>query len=186
MPSEARSVSWAAAVLSHASSSPPTLGAGRLICVDGLAGSGKTTLARAVAAAAGAPLIHTDELLEGWRGLPGLGTTIEALLRRLAQGEVSSWRRWDWHASSWAESHPVAPAPLLVIEGVGSGAAAYDDLITTLVWIEASVDVRLARGLERDGEHMRVEWERWIGVEAAMHAHERTRERADLAYSSNL
>ena len=36
-------------MLALAASRPPTLGAGRLVCVDGPAGSGKTTLARALA-----------------------------------------------------------------------------------------------------------------------------------------
>ena len=42
-------MSNAAEVLSLARSRPPTLGSGRLICVDGPAGSGKTTLAEEVA-----------------------------------------------------------------------------------------------------------------------------------------
>ncbi len=176
---------WATAVLAHALSAPPTLGSGRLICVDGLAGAGKTTLASSLATHSGAPVIHSDELLQGWRGLPGLGSTIDALLRPLAAGEPSAWRRWDWYTSAWAESHSIYPTPLLDIDGVGCGAAAYDDLITTLVWIEAPRDVRLARGLERDGAHMRDEWERWLDEEATMHARELTRERADLVYSTS-
>jgi len=181
MPSE----DWATQVLAHALSAPPTLGTGRLICIDGLAGAGKTTLAAALGQLTGAPVLHADELLQGWQGLPGLGATIDAVLRPLAGGCPSSWRRWDWHSSAWAETHSLAATPLLVIDGVGSGAAAYDDLITTLVWIDAGRDVRLARGLERDGAHMRPEWEQWLDDETALHARERTRERADLVYSTS-
>lgn len=179
------SAEWAAQVLAHALSTPPTLGGGRLICIDGLAGAGKTTLATSLAVLGDAPVIHTDELLEGWGGLPGLGATIDAMLRPLAEGEPSAWRRWDWHASAWAETRPLLPAPLLIIDGVGCAAAAYDDLITTLVWLEAAQDVRFARGLERDGDDMRTEWELWFDKEEAMHARERTRERADLVYSTS-
>jgi uridine kinase len=181
MPSE----DWANAVLDHALSSPPSLGSGRLICIDGLAGAGKTTLAASLAALTGAPVIHADELLEGWRGLPGLGETIDAVLRPLAEDRPSAWRRWDWHADGWAETHPIAPAPLLIIDGVGSGAVAYDHLITTLVWVEADRDLRLARGLARDGEGVREHWTQWLDDEAAVHARERTRERADLIYSTS-
>ena len=177
--------SWATSVLRHARAAAPTLGSGRLICIDGLAGAGKTTLAGNLSERTGAPVIHADELLEGWQGLPGLGATIDALLRPLARDRPSAWRRWDWHASGWAETHPVAPTPLLIIDGVGSGAAAYDDLITTLVWVEADRDLRLARGLARDGEQMREHWVRWLDDEADLHARERTRERADLIYSTS-
>jgi len=186
MPSEPCSDTRAAAVLAHAGAASPTLGAGRLICIDGLAGAGKTTLAASLAALTGAQVVHADELLEGWRGLPGLGATIDTLLRPLAEGRPSAWRRWDWYADGWAETHPIAPAPLLIIDGVGSGAAAYDDLITTLVWIEADRDLRLERGLARDGERMRAEWLQWLDDEAAVHARDRTRERADLVYSTSV
>lgn len=182
MPSEARAGdSFAAQVLAHAEAQPASLGTGRLICVDGLAGAGKTTLARQVAALRpDAVVLGTDEMLEGWRGLPGLGTSIEALLRPLAAGEPGRWRQWDWHAYAWAEWHRVDPCPLLVLEGVGSAAASYDDLITTLVWLEAPRDLRLARGLARDGEGMRDHWLTWLEDEADLHAREQTRARADL------
>ncbi|MCR1781428.1 4-amino-4-deoxy-L-arabinose transferase [Nocardioides carbamazepini] len=162
-------------------SRPPTLGTGRLVCVDGLAGSGKTTLARGLAALAPeAVVLGTDEMLEGWPGLPGLGASVEALLRPLAAGGPGRWRRWDWYADGWAETRTLEPGPLLVLEGVGSAAAAYDDLVTLLVWVEADRDVRLARWLERDGESMRPHWDSWLADEEALHAREGTRARADL------
>lgn len=172
-------------VLAAALDRPPTLGAGRLICIDGLAGSGKTTLATAIAALApDAVVIGTDELLAGWRGLPGLGSSVEALLRPLASGRTGQWRRWDWVADGWAETVDVAPGPLLVLEGVGSAAAAYDDLVTLLVWVEADRETRLARGLARDGEDQRGHWLTWFEDEAALHERENTRSRADVLIST--
>jgi dephospho-CoA kinase len=73
---------------------------------------------------------------------------------------------------------------MLIIDGVGSGAAAYDELITTLVWVEADRDVRLERGIARDGEQMRAEWVTWLDDEEAVHTRERTRGRADLIFRS--
>ena len=72
------------------------------------------------------------------------------------------------------------PAPLLVLEGVGSGASRFADLVTVLVWIEAGHDVRLERGLARDGEAFAPHWERWAADEAVLFARERTRERAHV------
>jgi pantothenate kinase-related protein Tda10 len=52
---------------------PARLGAGRLLCIDGPAGSGKTTLAGEVAAEAMAEMsvavVHLDDVYPGWDGL---------------------------------------------------------------------------------------------------------------------
>ncbi len=179
-------VEVARAVVDRVLAAPPTLGPGRLVCVDGPAGSGKTTLAGAIGASVDdAVVVHCDELLEGWGGLPGLAATVEAFLAPLAAGRTSHWTRWDWLADDWAESHPVEPGGLLVLEGVGSWSPAIAGHVGMLVWVEASPDLRLDRGMARDGEAMREHWLRWQVDEQALHAASRTRERADLVVSTD-
>lgn len=165
-------------------SAPPTLGPGRLVCIDGPAGSGKTTLSEALAATSGAHVVHCDELLQGWRGLPGLAATVADLLAPLAAGSDSRWRRWDWRADAWAEWHPVAPGGLLVLEGTGCWSPAIADLAGVLVWVEADLDVRLRRGLARDGEQMREHWRQWQVDEEELHARLRTRDHADVVMTT--
>ena len=174
---------------------PPTLGAGRLVCVDGPAGSGKTTLAAALnrgfrdalrspgAAAdrADVRLLHMDNLFQGWSGLEaGMATLADDVVAPLRSGRAGRYRRYDWHRCEFAEERVVEPCRVLVVEGVGSGNAAYDDAVTLLVWVETPSDVRLERGLERDGEQMREHWLRWREQEDAVFARQRTRERADV------
>ena len=155
-----------AAVLDHALAQPPRLGDGHLVCVDGAAGSGKSTLARAVAEAgqdrvASVHVIHTDDLLHGWRGLPGLGRSLhDDVVEPLAAGRPARYRRWDWVADGFAEEQVVAPMDLLVLDGVGTGHPLLGQRRATLVWVEADDELRLARGLERDGGAMRPAWER--------------------------
>jgi uridine kinase len=172
-------------VLAHA----PTLGHGRLICVDGPAGSGKTTLGAALRRSARdllpadgtVALVHMDNVYAGWSGLDtGMGTVAASVVAPLRHGRPGRYRRFDWHAMAFAEEHVVVPVDVLVVEGVGSGAAAYDDAITSLVWVEAPADVRLDRGLARDGEGLRDHWLAWREAEDAMFARERTRDRADV------
>jgi uridine kinase len=166
---------------------PATLGEGRLLCVDGPAGSGKTTLAAEVAALhAGAAVLHMDDLYEGWGGLDRLGDQLESLLRPLAAGFSGSYRRWDWPGNAWAETVLVPPAPLVVLEGVGSGAAAHADLTTVLVWVEVPFELRMQRGLQRDGAAVAEHWRRWASDEQELFARERTRERADLVLDGSL
>jgi hypothetical protein len=173
-------VSNAEQVLGLAMAREPTLGRGRLICVDGPAGSGKTTLADELAELAGAAVLHMDDMFEGWDGLPGITGQLKSLLRPLAAGRAGSYRRWDWPGNAWAETILVPPAPLLVLEGVGSGAHDQADLITVLAWVEVPYDLRMARGLERGGVGVAENWRQWAIAEQELFARERTRERADL------
>ena len=168
-------------VLSLAEARPPTLGDGRLVCLDGPAGSGKTTLAEAVAALRpGTRVIHMDDLYDGWDGLPRLTDQLTALLRPLARGVAGTYRRYDWLAGRYAETVTVPPAPLLVLEGVGSGSRAHADLTTVLAWVEAPRDLRLSRGLDRDGAELADRWRQWMVEEEELHTRERVEARADV------
>jgi hypothetical protein len=173
-------VSNAARVLELARASEPTLGRGRLICVDGPAGSGKTTLAAELSELSGAPVLHMDDMFEGWGGLPRITGQLESLLRPLAAGRSGTYRRWDWPGNAWAETILVPPAPLLVLEGVGSGSATVAELVTVLAWVEVPYELRMERGLERGGVGVAENWRQWAIDEQELFAREHTRERADV------
>ena len=172
--------STARAVVDLADARAPTLGEGRLVCIDGPAGSGKTTLATALAATTGSPLVHTDDLLEGWEGLGGLPAALAGLLGPLADGRPGRARRYDWLAGRFTGSVVLEPVPLVVVEGVGSGSLPAADRATVLVWVEAPYALRMRRGLERDGDAFASHWEAWARAEEVHFAEHRTRERADV------
>ncbi len=167
-------------------SKPATLGPGRLVCIDGHAGSGKSTLGRAVLDAAvdagqAGRLLYVDDMLEGWNGLGAVAETVHRdLVAPLAEGRPGRYRHYDWHRGTFTRTHTVDPVDLLVLDGVGSGATAYAPQITTLVWVEAPLELRMRRGIERDGEPLRSNWEAWAEQENALFARERTRDRADV------
>jgi uridine kinase len=169
-------------VLDLVRSRPATLGRGRLVAIDGPAGSGKSTLAAEVAALAGgaARVIHMDDLYAGWDGLSEVSRQLAGLLRPLAERLPGSYRRYDWHAEAFAETVTVEPTDLLVLEGVGSGCRMQDDLIGVLVWVEAPYELRMRRGIERDGEAFAQRWTAWAEAEEAVFAKHCTRQRADL------
>jgi uridine kinase len=175
-------VSAAPVVLDLALSRARTLGGGRLVCIDGPAGSGKTTLADEVAALhAGAVVVHLDDLYAGWGGLFDAPATLrEQVVEPLAREEPAGYRRYDWHAGRFADWVDVPAAELLVVEGCGAGDSSYAAAITVLVWVEAPAEERLARGLARDGEQYRDRWLRWQADEQVLFARERTRDRADV------
>ena len=177
-PSEVAGV--AALVVALASSRPATLGPGRLVCVDGPAGSGKTTLGAEIAALTGAHVVHGDDLMEGWAGFATVSRQLTGLVRALAAGRPGSYEVYDWHQGRFDGTVTVPPAPWLVVEGVGSGDPAIAAYVTTLVWVEVGDDLRLARGLARDGAHMEPHWREFMGSERALFDRHRTQERADV------
>lgn len=176
----------ARAVLDLALSRPPGLAAARLVCVDGPAGSGKTSLAGAVRHLAeerglSVSLVHLDDVYPGWEGLPAVGGLLQGgVVAPLAEGRAGRYRRYDWLRGQYAEERTVPVSDLVVLEGVGSGDPGYADRVSVLVYVEAPEEVRLRRGLERDGPALEGRWRAWVLEEAALHHRDRTRERADV------
>ena len=184
-PWQARLGDVAEVVLWVARNRQPTLGAARLVCLDGRTGAGKSSLGDAVLEAAtrdgSAALVHLDDLLDGWGGLDTVSRTLERdVLVPLRAGRPGRYRRYDWVREEYAEEHVVDPVDLVVVEGVGSGATSYASWITTLVWVDAPADLGLARSVARDGEALRPQLLQWMRDEDALLARERTRDRADV------
>lgn len=184
----------AEAIVDRALGRSPTLGTGRLICVEGPSGAGKTTLAQALrrgvrdrlrgprrkADCRHVALLHMDNLYPGWDGLAeGMQILARDVLGPLREGRPGRFRRYDWVAGELAEERMVQPVDVLVVEGVGSGASAVADAVTCLVWVETPQALRTRRGVDRDGEQMREPLARWQQQEAEMFTRERPWERAD-------
>jgi uridine kinase len=164
---------------------PSRLGRTRLVCVDGRAGSGKTTLAESIASeyAGSVAVVHLDDLYEGWSGLPTIGARIrDEILPPLAAGRPARIRRWDWGADRLGSELAIPVTDALVIEGVGSYARSFDAYVSLLVWVDAPDDVRRKRALDRDGDVFAPYWDQWAAHEVAVHARERTRHRADVVF----
>jgi len=174
-------------IASQALAVPPRLGPVRLVVIDGPAGSGKTTAAARIAEDASqlgvaAVVLHLDDLYEGWSGLEGsLWPRLSAqVLEPLRRGRPGRYQRYDWPTGGFAEWVDVEVPELLVLEGCGSARRAADAVAVLRVWVEAPADLRLERGLARDGAGASEHWVQWMADEAAHFVRERTRERADV------
>jgi len=156
----------------------------RLIAIDGPAGSGKTTLAKAVASRFDAPVVEIDDFfcgnsLHSW--WPRFETQVVAPLLR---GEDALYQVRDWRGDEFGDGlrgeKRTRWAPVIVIEGVTSSHRALAASLACRIWVEAPPAQRLARGIARDGESHRELWRRYMAEEAVFFAEDRTRERADL------
>lgn len=169
-----------ARVLDLLLSAPPRCGTTRLLLIDGPAGSGKTTLATAIGADVDATLLHMDDLYAGWAGLEAGVKQAARIAEAVAIRRPVTYAPWNWHRSDRDEVVEVEQRPILIIEGVGSGASPVRPLASLLVWMDADEDVRHQRALDRDGESFAPHWKAWAAQEHVHFTRERTRERADL------
>ena len=76
-------------------SGEPRLGRTRLVCIDGPAGSGKTTLAGRLADALGpdAAVVHLEDLYAGWTLTGAVARLCAGVLRPIAAGRPGSHAR---------------------------------------------------------------------------------------------
>lgn len=178
-----------AALAARISSARPRLGRTRLVCLDGPAGSGKTSLADRLAdlladrsADRTATVLHLDDVYRGWGTDFGEvhGRLHRQVFQPLAAGRAGCYQRFDWHADAFTDWVELPVPDVLLLEGVGAGARRLDRWRSLLVWIELGPDERLRRGLDRDGPAAVEHWRGWMEREQAEFAAQQTRERADL------
>lgn len=171
----------AATLAGHIRNLKPRCGSHIVVAIDGAAGSGKTTLGRSLAGELDATLVQMETIYPGWDGLDEAATLlVRDVLEPFARGEVGSVRPWDWEQSCEGEPMFIIPVSIVIVEGVGSGAAAAALHLSLLVWLEANAAVRRRRAIARDGDMFAPHWESWAAQEDAMFAREQTRERSEL------
>jgi len=160
---------------------PPRAGRTRVLAIDGRSGSGKSSLARQLAARLDAPIVQLEQLYPGWDGLQaGVDLLVEAVLVPLSAGLVAQVPRYDWLAGRFIEPWALEGPELVIVEGVGAGARAAAGFASILVWLELEAGLRQERALQRDGDLFRPHWQRWAAQEDILLAREQTPLRADV------
>jgi uridine kinase len=165
-----------------------------LVSVDGPGGSGKSTIARALATAAGWRLVQADDFYkpsqQRYLGPPdrrpvAADFDLERLelqvLRPLCAGQVTRYQRYDWERDALSEPVELVAQGGLIVEGIYTGVERHRPYYTCHVWVECPRETRLRRGLERDGEAARCRWvDDWMPQEDFYMQSERPAERADI------
>src|SRR5262245_10703372 len=147
-----------------------------LVGVDGLGGAGKTVLAKAVAGnlrSAGQPaaLVHFDDFFfpsaqrpSGTPRAKPIGGDFDwcrlrdQVLLPLRANQVGRYRRYDWTLDALAEAHEIPPGGTVIVEGLYCTRTEIADLYDVRGWVDCPRDLRLARGISRDGEAARDRW----------------------------
>ena len=164
----------------------------RIVAVDGCGGSGKSLLASQLAA--GWPRAVVVEVDDFYRpnserqlqpathgGNVDLERLVTQVLDPASRGRGARYQRYDWDADHLAEWNEIDEDSILIVEGVYSSSDALRRYYEFVLWVACPYDVRLKRGLQRDGESMRAVWtEQWMPAEARYVEDERPHERADI------
>ena len=155
-------------------------GNGRLlITLDGPCASGKTTLAKKLAAVFEAALVHTDDFVvphaqktAARLAIPGGNCDAERLVKEVAapwkRGESVKYRRYDCGLDRLLPEEELPPASMLILEGSYSSLPAIRKYADLCLFLDAPEQVRLARLKERESaESFRRFLEKWIPLENA-------------------
>lgn len=141
-----------------------------MVGIDGPGEAGKSTLAaQLVEVLNDAFLVHSDDFyLPSARrnerlGEVGSSFDLPRLLDQVvlpgATGTALRYQRYDWTNDALTEWTDVPKGASIIVEGVYCLAGALRKFCTYKIWCRADPAVRLARGLERDGDVALSQWE---------------------------
>lgn len=165
-----------------------------LLGVDGPGASGKSTLAAQLARhLPEAHVVHVDDfyLPSADRPRPGapgfdLRRLRDQVLAPAAGGEPMAYERYDWGSDRLGERVELPARTPLIVEGVYSTHLAARAFYHHRLFCRAARDLRLRRGLERDGAAAEPLWTgEWMPAEDAYVAAERPDLAADAVLSSD-
>ena len=132
-----------------------------LIAIDGVAGSGKTTLAHKLAEdLTESSVVHMDDLYDGWNNPLSQKLTarvISQLLEPLSKQLPVSYQKFDWRLNRFTDFKTIPLSKYFILEGVGAAQREFRPYINKIIWIECDPNLGLRRVLDRDGEQVEQE-----------------------------
>ena len=163
---------------------PPSAGSTVVVGIDGCGGAGKSTFAGALAQQLPeAAVVHTDDFASWDNPVDWWPRLREQVLEPLAQNLLGRYQRYDWTERRLAEWHDV-DSPIVLLEGVTATRREFRPYLALRIWIDCPRDLRLRRGLERDGVEAEPLWREWMAAEDRYCEAHRPRESADYVVDS--
>jgi uridine kinase len=88
------------------------------------------------------------------------------VLQPLTTSGVATYRRYDWNEDCLTDVISVRVDSSVIIEGIYSLRPELTSYYDMRLWVECSKEIRLQRGIARDGEQARSQWEdNWMKEE---------------------
>jgi uridine kinase len=128
-----------------------------IVAVDGGGGAGKSTFADALSKVWPAAIVHTDDFASWDNAIDWWPRLRAEVLVPIREGREARFQKYDWNSRALGEWETVAPGRI-ILEGVSASRSEFRPCLDYCIWIETPHDLRLARGLQRDGEAMEPQW----------------------------
>lgn len=131
------------------------------LAIDGVAGSGKTTLAsRLCGDLKSCQVVHMDDLYEGWNDPLSQRLTakvIRELLEPFNKQIPIRYQKFDWIPNRFDKFEDLKTSNILILEGVGSGQREFRKYLSKTIWVEYDPSQGFDRVIARDGEGIKGE-----------------------------
>ncbi len=121
-----------------------------LILIDGVAGSGKTTLASKLADILNANLVHSDDV--SWCADPihWDDEMIAGIVNPWRGGNNVAYKPTGWIKENRSGTIDVTPNKALVIEGMGASRKTLRTIATYSIWVDTEPQIARERVVQRD------------------------------------
>ena len=121
-----------------------------------------------------------DAVLTPWKNLE-VSRLLQDVLQPLTVGKEGSYRRYDWGSDTLAERRVIPAGGVALVEGVYALVPSLICFYHFKVWIDCPRELRLARGLDRDGPEALSQWrDQWMPAENRYASTQRPMDLADV------
>lgn len=161
-----------------------------LICIDGPAGAGKTTLANEIEGEfRDVNVVHMDDLYDGWES-PINENLANRIVKQIVEphkaGLPLKYDKYDWFAGEFNSVEVLFPKSLLILEGVGSGSELIRVHADLLIFIEIDPDFGVSRVLKRDGNQISSQMQDWKIMQDSYFKNSQTKRAADVIIDGSI
>ena len=158
----------------------------RFVGIDGCGGAGKSTFAERLARHGDNwPIVHTDDFASHDEPLEWWPRMLAEVIEPMSQRRPATFHRYDWVNRRPGPTTTIEPADVVVIEGVGATRKAWRERLALRIWVDTDSELRLRRGLARDGEELADFWRDWRLAEDRYVADEEPASYADLVVAGD-
>ena len=164
------------------------------IAIDGLGGSGKSTLADELSGYVNNAIIirmddfyKTKEMRNKLNSKEDIGGYFDwerlekQILIPFAEDRSSKYQKYNWLNDKLCNSGNIQKSKNIIVEGIYSNRTELSKYYNIKIWIECPEDIRLSRGIARDGKEMKEYWQNvWVIQEKRYYEEHKPYLRADI------